>query len=105
MYCYQHPGSGTVLRWLTTVFQHTVGMKLSEGEIPDVDPVPLPGVAELFHKGIGIWWVLLVGGVIVAAVGGYVYLSGRIRLDVRVPMTGVAMVVIGVLLIYISYWK
>lgn len=82
---------------------HTRGMEIADGEIPDVKPVKPPFFGDLFHKGIGIWWVMVVAGAIVLAVSAYLYFSGRMKVNASVPTVSALVVAFGVFFIYMSY--
>lgn len=78
-------------------------MEVANGEIPDVKPVKPQFLTDLFHKWIGFWWVLVVAGVIVLAVSAYLYLSGRMKVDPKVPTAAGLVVAFAVFCIYMSY--
>lgn len=78
-------------------------MNLSESVIPDVDPIKPSFVAELFHRWIGLWWGLVIVGAIVAALSAYVYFSGVMKVDGRIPGASVIVIAIGAVGIYLSY--
>ena len=66
-------------------------------------PSKLPGLAALFHKGIGVWWVFVVVGVIVIVVSAYLHFSRRAAVDAGVPFVAGVVGVLGAFCIYMSY--
>ncbi|GAB36953.1 hypothetical protein GOOTI_245_00040 [Gordonia otitidis NBRC 100426] len=78
-------------------------MNFADGGFSNPDPVKPPFLAPMLHKGIGIWWFLLVIGVIALAISAYLYFSGRVRIDSRVPLGAAASTAIGALCMYMSY--
>ena len=60
-------------------------------------------VSDLFHKGIGLWWVMVVAGVIVLAVSTYLYFSSRMKVSGRVPVIAALVLAVGLFCICMSY--
>lgn len=78
-------------------------MNLSETVIPDVDPIKPPFIAELFHRGIGLWWGMVIVGAVVGAISAYLYFSGVMKVDGRLPGASAIVIAIGAVGIYLSY--